>query len=181
MNENIKFYGTFVTIIFIIIGWAIFFYFVPPDVLVSKIGIQNSYLVAFVLAVICGFSSITGSTFYVAIAALAHGGADPLILGVVGGLGLCISDFAFYFVVTKGTHVIDKHWQKLSNFIKRSVKIMPEWAVSVFVFLYSAFAPIPNDVVLVALAVAGVSFKKIAPYLFIGDLVSTLLLAYISQ
>jgi len=177
----LKFYGSFILIVLVIVGWAIFFYFIPPTMVVEYIGLQNSYIVAFVLAVICGFSSITGTTFYVAVAALSHGGANPLILGIVGGLGLCISDFAFYFVVSKGTHVIDKHWEKLSNFIKRLVKSMPNWAIYIFIFLYSTFAPIPNDIILVALAIGGTPFKKIAPFLFAGDVASTILLAYLSR
>ncbi len=181
MKHWLKFYGPFILILLIVIGWAIFFKYISPTEIVDKIGVQNSYLVAFILAVICGFSSISGATFYVSIAALSHGGANFFILGIVGGIGLCISDFAFYFVVSKGTHVIDKHWSKITTFIKTWVKRAPDWAVYVFIFLYSAFAPIPNDVILVTLAVSGYPFKKIAPYLFAGDIVSTLLLAYISR
>ncbi len=165
----------------VIVGWAVFFYYVSPTTVVNKIGLQDSYLIIFVLGVICGFSSVTGTTFYVAVAVLANGGANPFILGIVGGLGLCISDFAFYFVISKGTPVIDKHWAKLSNFIKRWLKLLPDWAVHLFVFLYSAVAPIPNDVILVTLAVGGTRFKKIAPYIFAGDIVSVLLLAYLTR
>ncbi len=181
LKSWLKFYGTFLVVILTIVGWALFFYFIPPITVVKKIGLQDSYIIAFVLAVICGFSSLTGTTFYVAVAALAHGGANPLILGLVGGLGLCISDFAFYFVVCKGTHVIDTHWANVSNFIKRWIQVLPGWLLYPFIFLYSTFAPVPNDVMLVTLAVGGIPFKKIAPFLFAGDIASTILLAYLSR
>ena len=158
-----------------------FFYFVSPTTLVEKIGIQNSYIVVFVLAVICGFSSLTTTTFYVAIAALSHGGAHPLLLGLSGGLGLCISDFAFYFFVRTGTPVIDKHWKKVSDFVKRLIGAMPDWLLYPFIFVYSTIAPVPNDILLIALAVGGTPFKKIAPFLFAGDIASTILLAYLSH
>lgn len=176
-----KFYGPFILLILITLGWVVLLRYIPPEEMVQKIGIQNTYLVAFIMAVICGFSSFTGSTFYIAIAALSHGGANFLLLGLAGGIGLCISDFVFYYVVVKGKHVIDKHWAGLSEWMKKWVTKSPEWATKGFVFLYSGFFPIPNDVMTVALAVAGMPFKKIAPYLFAGDIVSTILLAYLSR
>jgi hypothetical protein len=181
MKAWLKFYVPFVLAAGIIIGWAVFFYYISPTALVQKIGIQNSYLVAFFLAVICGFSSLTGATFYIALAALSHGGANWIILGLVGGLGLCVSDFAFYFVISKGTHVVDKHWVKLSTFIKKWIEKVPLGVMYGVIFLYSAFAPIPNDIILVALAVGRTSFRKIAWVLFAGDMTSTIILAYLSR
>ena len=178
---SLKKYGPFALAVFIIAGWAILFYFISPKTLVGDIGIQNSYIVVFVLGIICGFSSATSSTFYVAVAALSHGGAHPLVLGLSGGLGLCISDFAFYFVVSRGTQTIETEWKSVSDFIKKWMKKAPTIAVYPFVFVYSAFSPLPNDIILVVLAVAKTPFKNIAPFLFAGDIVSTIILAYISH
>jgi hypothetical protein len=174
-------YGPLILLILITLLWAIFFHYVSPDTVVKHIGVQNTYGVAFLMAAICGFSSITGSTFYITIAALSHGGANFLLLGLAGGAGLCISDTAFYYIVNKGTPVIDKHWQKVSNFIKKWMNIVPRWALYAFVFIYSGFFPIPNDVMLATLAIGGVKFKNIAPFLFAGDIVSTLLIAFLAR
>lgn len=178
---RLKTYLPLIITIVVLIGWAIFFYYVSPTVIVDYIGVKNAYLVAFILAVICGFSSLTGSTFYVALAALSHGGANPIILGLVGGIGLCISDYAFYFVASKGTSVIDTHWKKTTAFIRTWIYRVPDWLLYTIVFVYSAFAPIPNDVMLVALTLSDRPFKKFGPYLFAGDIASTLLLAYITK
>lgn len=177
----LKLYGSFFVVLLGIVGWAAFFYFISPDEVVRVIGIQNSYLVVFILAVICGFSSFTATTFFVAIAALSQGGANPLLLGLSGGVGLCVSDFAFYFVVSRGTPVIDKHWKKLSTFLRHWITVLPDWIIYPFIFLYSTFAPLPNDIILVALAFGGYPFKKIAPFLFLGDIASAILLAYVAH
>ena len=181
IKDWLKFYGPFILVALIIIGWAIFFHFISPAEIVEKIGIKNAYIVIFILAVVCGFSSITGTTFYVAVAALAKGGANPLILGIIGGIGLCISDSLFYFVLGKGNKIIDKHWGKISKFIKKWIRKMPNWVVYPFVYLYSAFAPIPNDIMLITLSVADTPFKKIALFLFAGDITSTIILAHLSD
>ena len=181
MNENLKFYGPFVFMLIITIGWAVFFYFVSPETVIDKIGIKNSYLIVFVLGVICGFSSFTSSTFYIVVIAAASGGSNPLIVGLSGGIGLCISDSAFYYVVSKGTHIIDKHWKKLTDFLKKWMDYLPNWLIYSFVYVYSAFVPIPNDIMLVTLAIGGYPFKKISPFLFVGDISSVILLAYISH
>jgi hypothetical protein len=177
----LKLYGPFGFLILLTIGWIVLFRYVSAEEIVTRIGIQNTYLVAFVLAVICGFSSFTGSTFYIAIGALSHGGANPLLLGLIGGVGLCISDSAFYYIVTKGKHVIDHHWTSLSTWIKVKLQKAPQWVVNSFVFVYSGFFPVPNDVMTATLAVGETPFLKIAPYLFAGDIVSTLLLAYLAR
>lgn len=177
---DLNFYGPFILIIVVIIGWALFFRYIPPEEFVSMIGVQNSYLIAFSLAVICGFTSLTGATFYITLAALAHGGASPLVLGLIGGIGLCISDAIFFYFISKGTHVIHRHWGGLATRIMYWMDTSPQWAVPLFIFGYSAFVPIPNDIVLVTLAVGRRPFKKIAPYLFVGDIVSTLLISYLS-
>lgn len=179
MKSWLQFYGLFILVLLITIGWGVFFYYFSPVTIVQKIGIQNSYLVAFIVSAICGFSSITSTTFYVTIGALARGGANPFLVGLFGGLGVCLSDFLFFYVISKGTPVIDKHWKKLVDFMKRIITWMPNWMLYLVVFMYSAFFPTPNDLLLVALAFSGIPFKKIALYLFAGDIVSTLLVVYL--
>jgi hypothetical protein len=181
MKSWLKFYGPFIAAAIFVLAWIALFNYISPAAIVEKVGAKNAYLVSFLLAVICGFSSFTGTAFYAAIATFSHGGVHPLLLGLVGGIGLCISDFAFFYVVSKGTHVIDKHWEKFSRFIRNLAHSAPDWLLYVFVFIYSGFFPIPNDILIVALALGGIRFRKIAAYLFAGDIVSTLLLAYIAH
>jgi hypothetical protein len=180
MKPWLKFYGPFILILCVLIGWTVFFTYVSPQSVVARVGIENSYLVVFILGLICGFSSITGITFYVAVAALAHGGSNPIFLGLAGGMGLCISDYAFFFVMSKGSHVIDRHWTKVSDFLNYSMKRLPNVFLFPSIFVYSAFVPFPNDIILFVLAVGRVPFKKIAPFLFAGDITFTLLLACLS-
>lgn len=182
--KNKRLYIPLAIIVLVLFAWLLFFHFVPPETLVRTIGVQNTYLFAFLLAVIAGFSSITGTSLYATIAALAHGGVNNLILGIVSGLGLFLSDSFFYFVAVYGRNFIAQtasHWERLFKWIHEWVHRAPRWLVFAVVFLYSAFAPIPNDILLGVLAISGYSYKQFFPYLLLGDITAMILLTMVSQ
>lgn len=177
-----RIYALLGLVILILIAWAVFFHFVPPEELVRKIGVQNTYLIAFLLAVIGGFSSITGTSLYATLIALSQGGVNPTTLGMVGGLGLFLSDSLFYFVLDYSRKMITKvadKWETTFNKIRSLVRRAPDWLVYVGVFLYSAFAPLPNDILLAVLTVSRYSYRQFAPCLFAGDIVMALLLTHV--
>lgn len=183
MNKSTKLYGSVFLIASLLLAWALFFHYYPVDQLVSDIGIQNTYFAAFMLAVIGGFSSVTGTSLYAALIALAHGGVNPYILGLIGGLGLFISDSLFYFVATKMRSVITgvtNRWERLFRRVWQWTYRMPKWAVFLAIYCYAAFAPVPNDIMLAVLALSSYKYKDFALYLFLGDLTMTLLLTTLS-
>jgi membrane protein DedA with SNARE-associated domain len=85
----------------------------------QRLGYRILILVAFLVSAVCGFSSITSTTFYVTIGALAKGVASPLFVGLAGGTGVCLSDSIFYYVISKGSSVIYKHLKKFENFVEK--------------------------------------------------------------
>lgn len=189
MNKNrmktpARLYVLLGTILLVLVGWAIFFYFVPPELLVDKIGIRNTYFAAFILAVIGGFSSITGTSLYATLAAFAHSGeVNTFILGGVSGLGLFLSDSLFYFIAEYGHGIILKvtaRWKTAFDKLRRWVRIAPDWLVYAGIFLYTAFSPIPNDILFAVLVLSGYSYRQFAVYLFLGDLTFTLLLTNVA-
>ena len=183
MKKEHKLYGMAAAIVLILALWALFFHYYPVDQLVDKIGIQNTYLAAFLLAVVGGFSSITGTSLYAALIALAHGGMNPVALGLIGGVGLFISDSIFYFVAHRMRDVIahvTSSWERLFRKMWRFTYIMPNWLVFGVIFLWSAFSPLPNDILLAVLALSSYSYRQFAVFLFAGDLTMTLLLTHIA-
>jgi hypothetical protein len=184
MHKNIKLYGSVLAVILLLAGWALFFHYYPVEELVADIGIQNTYFAAFMLAVIGGFSSITGTSLYAALVALARGGINPYILGLIGGFGLFISDSIFYLIATKIRSVIShitNKWERLFRKIWKWLYRTPSWIVYLGIFSYCAFAPFPNDVLLVVLALSGYSYREFAAFLLLGDITMALLLTTISS
>lgn len=174
-----KIYWTTLLIVSILVGWAVFFHYYPVEEIVSDIGVQNTYLATFLLAAIGGFSSVTGTSLYAALVALSKGGMSPLVLGVIAGWGLFLSDTLFYFIASKVRRMIsgatDK-WERLFRNMWKWIYRTPSWMVYGGIFLYVAFIPVPNDILLAVLALSKYSYRQFAPFIFLGDLTVAVLL-----
>lgn len=181
MNKKINFYYIAAAIILFILVVNLIFIFVTPEEIVHFIGVENSYFITFIIASIGGLSSFTGAALFSAIIAFAAGGSDPLLLGIVGGLGIFISDSVFYLLARFGRRAIPKeHSSQIEKFLIWFKKT-PEWIVFIFIYIYLGFTPLPADILMIAIAFAGVSYKRIFPILLLASLTIALLTAYLGE
>lgn len=179
MTQTNKVSTSVIIILTLLLGWALFFHYYPVERLVNAIGVQNTYLAAFIFSVIGGFSFVTGTSLYAALVALAHGGLNPYTLGIVSGLGIFLSDSLFYFVAVKMRSIITSVTSTWENIISRMwqfLDTMPKSIVFLGVLCYSAFAPIPNDILLAVLALSGYQYRQFAVFLLAGDMIMAFLL-----
>ncbi len=178
MKARLLHYRTIIFIGAVIALWSAFFYFIPADAVIAKVGVENTYLVAFGVALLAGFSSLSGAAAYATLIQFSLAGANPLYLGLSSGVGIFLSDSAFYFLLMRGRSSISPHFPELFERIRRFFIRIPDLLVYVSVFVFSAFTPIPNDLVLAALAFAGYRYRNFWPALLLGDITLTLLLSY---
>ena len=184
MTKRNRIYVSLLVLILFFVGWALFFHYYSVESLIEAIGIKNVYLAAFMLAIVGGFSSITGFSLYAALAALAHGGVNPYILGTIAGVGIFISDSLFYFLLLRMKSLvtsIHKRSNRLFGKIWRFLYRMPTWLVFFSIYLYTGFSPIPNDILLAVLVLSGYEYKEFAPFIFLGDLTAMILLTTIAS
>ena len=136
-----------------IISLITLLYFFNPTEIVSKIGVRNGYILAFVVSFFGGFSSGGSFSFIVTLITLSVGGLNPIYLGLVAGISLAIGDMIMFYAGSKGRELIvgkwDKKIDKVSKFIK---KRKLEKMIPLIAYLYIGFAPLPNDVLLLFLA-----------------------------
>ncbi|MGB3922115.1 MAG: hypothetical protein WBL19_02460 [Minisyncoccia bacterium] len=181
MLANIKKHHILAAAVLFIAVWAIALVFIPTEILVEKVGVHNTYLVAFLLAAIGGLSTITGASFFAAVATFASGGADPVLLGLLGGLGIFISDSIFFFLAHHGTNILigreSPFRQKMLWFIEK----VPDWLLGIFVFAYVGLSPLPNDILMIALALAKVRYKRIVLALIAGSITIVLITATLGE
>lgn len=153
----------------------------PPDMIIEYIGINNSYLATFIIASTGGLNSLTSSIFYAAVATFSSGGANPWLLGLVGGIGITIGDSIIYGLFVYGIKDIKASWKEKAERLRMRIEKYPTWFVYIALFLLLGVTPMPNDIVMLALVLMGFSFIKVAPVILLAGISITTLTAFLGQ
>ena len=172
-------YRTLFLIVLALVCWSALFYFIPATTLVESVGIGNAYLISFLISLLAGFSVFTGTAAYAAVIEFARGGANPLYLGVIAGIGLFLSDSIFYLLVMRGREALSTRFGVFLTRFQRLVDYLPNPIVYIGVYLFCAFGPIPNDLMMTVMIISGYKYKKIWPALLAGDITFMLFLSYL--
>lgn len=139
------------------------------SVLVSFIG-KYGYIAVFVAGLIGGLNfvipvpAITFMPFFLA------GGLNPVIVVVVIALAATLADTLSYLFGSAGRDFVLEENSKLMSYLDRKKDSNMPW-LYFLLFLFASFAPLPNEILVVGYAFIGVSYKKILPIVFIGNLV----------
>lgn len=165
---------------FIVIVNILFLVFNPREI-VEYIKVENSYLIVFIVAAIGGLSTLTGAALFVTIATFAAGGAEPLLLGLFGGIGIFISDSIFFHIAFYGRKAIPLSWENRIEKIKNWIEKHSERKVLTAAYLYMGFTPFPNDILMIALVIGGYSYKKIIGVVLAGSITAATVTAYIGN
>lgn len=172
---------TLLVIIALIVGWAILFFFVSPETIIDAIGVHNAYIVVFLLALIGGLSTITGTSLFAVIATFAAGGAHPFLLGITAGLGIFVSDSIFFALARRGSQTIKERPRDIRDKLAYYIEQLPPWGLHGGIYLYVGLSPLPNDILMIALALARVRYRTIAPALFAASITIATLTAYLGD
>lgn len=157
------------------------FYFFGAEGIVSAIGVENTYLVIFLIAVTGGLSSLTGIALFTSIATFAAGGAEPFLLAMVGGVGIFISDSIFYFLIYYGRKSVPENWEETFKKIEEWIEKYPNRVVLTGMYFYISFSPLPNDLLMAALVIGGYSYKRIVWVLLAGSFTVAFITAYLGK
>lgn len=128
-------------------------------------------------------SVISGLNMFVPIPAAAftpvYIAAGFPLWGIAGAmiLGTMIADTIGYLLGIGGRHIAKHAHPRFEEALESFATVHPRLVVPL-VFLTSAFAPFPNEVVLIPLAFIGVPFRTLALPLFTGTIVYNLLVVY---
>jgi membrane protein YqaA with SNARE-associated domain len=139
------------------------------NVLVSNYGYLGVFLVS-----LLGSASIifpVPSTFVVFGAALF---LNPLLLGLVGGLGAAIGELTGYILGVGGGKIIKRKWKKD---LKKTEKMFQRYG-GFFIIVVFAATPLPDDIVGILGGTLRYPLKKFFLATLIGKIILHLLLAY---
>lgn len=173
-------YNSLIFLIIFVTAWSVTLYFINPQEIVEFIGVHNGYVVGFLVSLFGGVSVASSGVIYTMLATLVAGGLNFIILGIVIGIGASIGDMIMFLVGMKGKTSLEKRFKKIFTKYNKWLQKIPNPIVYLFVFIYTAIIPLPNDIVLLPLGLAGHSFKKIFMFVFAGNLVFMIILGYLS-
>lgn len=179
MNRKKKRIYTLLGIGFFLIAIIGTFLFITPEDIVSFIGIENTYLFLFLLASIGGLSAITGTSVFTSIITFVAGGAHPALITLSAGAGIFISDTIFFLLATHGRKALPEEWKKIVYRFTEWTTHVPFPVALVCIYLYISIFPLPNDILMIALALAGYRYRHIAPVILLGSLTIAGLAAYL--
>lgn len=163
-------YGSFVLILLVLVSVGVTLAFISPDEIVEMIGVENSYWVIFLVALLGGVSSFTSTSFFATFATFAAGGSNPFILAALGAIGMMAGDTVFFYLGVRGREaLLSQHEGRVKKF-KDWLKKRPKWMIPLIVYIYNGFTPLPADVLMVTLALIEYPFRKIVIPMVLGHL-----------
>jgi len=136
--------------------------------LVSNYG----YAGAFLISIFGNFTIFFPVPFTITIYAFGAT-LDPLLLGVVCGLGSTIGEFSAYLVGRGGRELIDERFGRRLE----GAKILVQRYGMAVIFLFAAL-PLPDDLILIPLGMLKYSLRKALVAAFLGKLVMCVTVAY---
>ncbi|MFA5258996.1 MAG: VTT domain-containing protein [Candidatus Pacearchaeota archaeon] len=162
-----------------VISLSVLLYFISPSKIVNFIGIENSYVLVFILGILGGVSILFPFPYYLFVLTFAAGGSNPILLGIFTGLGVIIGESTSYWIGYNGTFIFSNKFQKkLVNFSKNLNTLKNTILMSLFLFIYGVFIPIPNDVLILPLGATKYNYWKLIIPLGLGNILFNILLAY---
>lgn len=154
----------------LLIGFSFLFYYLTPESIIGFIGVENAYVLIFILAFIGGLTTFSGVPYHLVLIALAAGGLNPFLLGVSSGIGVILGDSTSYYIGHEGRALVTGRLLAVLNRLSRVQEKYPRTLPWIF-FLFSAFLPISNDVIAIPAGLLGYSFWRVMIPLALGNIV----------
>lgn len=178
---NFRSYFTLGGFIFFIGLWSVLFWIYEPRQFVEQIGVQNGYILTFLIATIGSLTSITTVSIYPMLLAMAIGDLGLLPLALIAGAGLALGDVVFYYLGMQCQPLVspamNSRLQKFLLWIEKK----PRWLASITIYFYIGFTPFPNNLLTGSLALAGYPFRTVIIPLFLGDMTLPLFIVYFAH
>ena len=128
------------------------------------------YAGVFVLAFISGFNVLVPVPAMSFLPIFSAAGLDTIILIMVISLGMTVGDGVGYILGRLGRTISKDSWPQW--LIKAEVFVNKyKYGLPVFLFLYAAFVPLPNELVVIPAAVACQRWWQVLVPVFLGNFV----------
>ena len=157
------------TVVLVVIG---------PQNLVDMVGEDNVYFAVYALGAGGIVSTLTGGVFYSSLMAFASSDVSLPLLALAAGLGLSTSDSIFFYLVSRGRQALRQYQFRWLQWFESWVQRLPHWGVALVIVGYIGFTPLPNDILMTAVAAGGYRMRFAAPLIILGDMIGAFVFVY---
>lgn len=178
MKHTLKIVLSLVLVIGIV---NVLFSIISPQDIIQKFGVENTYLITFLVASFGGLSSFTSPILYTLIATFAAGGATPWLLGVAGGIGIALGDTLIFMLARLGYTKAQKgdihnmeRYQRLQEKLPLPVQFIIFYAIL-------GFTPVPNDIIMILMVLLGYRLRFLIPLLLMSGITIATITAYAGE
>jgi membrane protein YqaA with SNARE-associated domain len=140
----------------------------------TDLALTYGYLGAFLISLVGNLTVFLPIPYIIALFTLGSIGLNPLILGVVGGVGATIGEFSAY-AIGRGlsmTDLVERYGDRMTRI---NELIENKGSLAVFFF---AVTPLPDDMLLIPLGIINYPYRKTLVAMFIGKTILVSLTAF---
>lgn len=123
-----------------------------------------------IAACIAGINVVVPMSHLVFTEPLLDAGLDPWTLALCGAFGATLADGVGYFVGSSGRNAFAARFAQVADWLARTVRKRPRLAPLVL-FLWAAFAPLPNEVLVIPAGVLGYGVLRTGLITLAGNIV----------
>ncbi|MBI2037145.1 MAG: hypothetical protein HYT14_02185 [Candidatus Liptonbacteria bacterium] len=124
----------------------------------------------FIVAIVSGFNFVVPVPAIAFLPLFLASGLSFLPTILIIAAGVSIADSIAYFVGRIGRHVLAYAFEERLILRMERVRERYHWAPLTAFFLFAAFVPLPNELLVVPLGLLGYRFRQILPVAFAGNL-----------
>ncbi len=175
-SKTLKKLIVFIILVLFLVCFSLFFYKFGFNWIMNYFNIHHSYLLGFIISLFGGLSTVSSYIYLTLIISFVFAGANPILLGIISGLGLAISDIFFFYVSSKGRELIPNgKFQDFLIRLEKKVRSFGDLFTGLFIIFY-LLTPLPNDILNITLAFIKYPFKKMVKFIIIGDILYMLII-----
>lgn len=141
--------------------------------------LENGFWGAFIFSFLGNSTILVNVPYTMAIFILGGLGLNPILLGLISGVGAAAGEIIAYLVGLGGRSILgEKHkkrFEGINNYLSRRPKTTP-----LIIYLFSA-TPVPDDIIMIPLGMIKYKFWKAFIPVTLGKITHTLMFAYFGK
>ena len=141
---------------------------------------EFGYFGVIIISFVAGLNAIVPIPAGTFVPVFTAAGLQLSLIIVMLVLGTVLADMAAWYVGVLSRKITLHNYPKVARFISW-VQEQNIWLIMLFVFVYSSIAPIPNEVILVPLALVGIKLRYLIGPLIIGTIIYQTAFAFGAQ